>query len=88
MSAHGQTMVWGMHLGKSIQDIRGHWLQRIGQWLAGRSESHKAALGMTFHRVWDSQREQFRPAPAESALAQVAAPGGQSWFIPMHSAAL
>ena len=88
MSAHGQTIVWGMHIGKSAQDVRGHWLQRIGQWLAGRSESHKAALRMTLYRVWDGRREQFRPEHTESALEHVAQRGGQSWLISMHSAAL
>ena len=81
MSVHGQTITWGMHIGKSTQDVRRHWLQRIGQWLAGRSESNKEALRMTLYRVWDSRREQFRPSHAAER-------GGQSWLITVHSAAL
>jgi hypothetical protein len=81
MSAHSQTVVWEMHLGKSTPGARGYWLQRLGQWVAGRSERHTTALRMTLHRVWDSRREQFRPAQMESALEQVAARGEQSWLM-------
>jgi gluconate kinase len=88
MSVHGQTITWGMRIGKSTQDGRQPWLQRIGQWLAGRSESNKEALRMTLYRVWDSRREQFRPSHAESALEHAAERGGQSWLITVHSAAL
>jgi hypothetical protein len=88
MSALSHTTVWGMHIGKSTQDVRRHWLQRIGQWLAGRPGSHKAALRMTLYRVWDSRREQFHPEHIESALEHVAKRGGQSGLISMHSAAL
>ncbi len=88
MSAHGQTILWGTHVGKSTQYARGHWLQRIGQWLAGGSENRTAALRMTLLRVWDSRGERFRPAQTESALEHVAQGGGQSWLITIHSAAL
>ena len=88
MSARGQSITWGMHIGKSPQDARGHWLQRIGQWIAGRSETHKEALRMTLYRVWDSRREQFRPSHAESALELAAERGGQAWLTTTYSAAL
>ena len=88
MSAHGQTITWGLHIGKSTQDAQGHWLQRIGQWFVGRSKSHGEALRMTLDRVWDSRRERFRPSQAASALDQATERGGQSWLTAVHSAAL
>ena len=70
MSAHGQTITWGLHIGKSRQDAQGHWLQRIGQWFVGRSKSHGVALRMILDRVWDNRRERSRPSQAESDLEQ------------------
>lgn len=88
MSAHGQTITWGLHIGKSTQGARGRWLQHIGRWFAGRSKSHREALRMTLDRVWDSRRERFHPSQAASALEQATECGGQSWLITVHSAAL
>ena len=88
MSAHGQTITWGLHLGKSTQGAQGHWLQRIGQRFVGQSKSHGEALRMTLYKVWDSRSEQFRPLHAESALEHAAERGGQSWLITMHSASI
>jgi ABC-type transporter Mla maintaining outer membrane lipid asymmetry permease subunit MlaE len=88
MSAHGQTITWGLHIGKSTQDAQGHWLQRIGQRCVRQSKSHGEALRMTLDRVWDSRRERFRPSQAGSVLDQATERGGQSWLITVHSAAL
>ena len=88
MSAYGQTVVWGMHIGRSLQDVRGLWLQRLGRCLSGRSKSHKAAARMALQRVWDSRREQLRSARAQSALEDVAARGGQSRLMTMQCSTL
>jgi ABC-type transporter Mla maintaining outer membrane lipid asymmetry permease subunit MlaE len=88
MSAHGQTITWGLHIGKSTQDAQGHWLQRIGQRCVRQSKSHGEALRMTLDRVWDRRRERFRPSQAGSVLEQATERGGQSWLITVHSAAL
>ena len=88
MSVHGHTIAWGMQIGTSTREVGGHWLQRLGQWLAGRSERRTTALRMTLQRVWDSRREQFRPAQMESALEHVAERGGPSWLMTMQNAAL
>jgi hypothetical protein len=88
MSAHGQTITWGLHIGRSPQDARGPRLQYIGRWFAGRSKSHREGLRMALERVWDSGRERFRPSHAAPALEQAAERGGQSWLITVHSAVL
>jgi hypothetical protein len=87
MSAHGQTMTWGMHIGKSTQGARRHWLQRLRQWLGGRPMGSAATAG-NLPGSWDSRRERFQPPSTESAFEHAAAGGGQSWFITLHSAAL
>jgi len=57
MPAHGQTITWGTHIGRSTSDVRGHWLQRIRQWLAGRPQSDKEAPTMTLYGNWDRRCE-------------------------------
>ncbi len=88
MAAHGHTITWGAHIGKSTPGARGHWSQRLRRWLTGRSAGGAEAVPVSFHGVWDSRREQFQPAAAESALEHAAGRGGQFWFITLHSAAL
>ncbi len=88
MPAHGQTITWGTHIGRSTQGVRGHWLKRIRQWLAGRPEGNKEASLMTLYGDWDKRCEPFQPPRMESALEHAAGRGGQSWFITLHSAAL
>jgi len=88
MPAHGQTITWGTHIGKPTSDVRGRWLQRIRQWLAGRPQSDKEAPTMTLYDDWDRRYEPFQPPQTESALEHAARRGGQSWFIALHSAAL
>jgi hypothetical protein len=86
MSAHGQTMTWGMHVGNSIQNVRGHWLQRLRQWLSGWPKGHNQSPTMTSYKGWDAQHERFQPLRVESTLDHAAGRGGQSWLITMHSA--
>jgi hypothetical protein len=88
MSAHGQTLTWGTHIGRSTQGARGHWLQRLRQWLTGRPAGSTEATFTSLYGGWDSRLEQFQPPRAESAFEHAAARGGQSWFITLHSAAL
>jgi hypothetical protein len=78
MSAHGQTITWGLHIGKSTQEAQRHWLQRIGQWFVGRSKSRGESLRMGLDSVWDNQRERFRSSQAASALEQATEGGGRS----------
>jgi hypothetical protein len=88
MPAHGQMITWGMHIGRSTQDVRGHWLQRIRQWLTDRPAGNKEAPMMTLDGSWDKRRERFQSPCTESALEHAAGHGGQSWLITMHSAAV
>ncbi len=88
MSARGHIMTWGSHVGTQTQEAKGHWFQRIRQWVANRPARRSEAALMTLYGSWDPQRERFRPLAAESALEQAAAQGGQSWFITMYGAAL
>jgi hypothetical protein len=88
MLAHGQTMTWGTHVGRSMQNVRGNWLQRFRHWLTGRSVSRMETPAMAVSGAWDRRREQFRPLRVQSALEHEAARGGQSWTITLHSATL
>jgi hypothetical protein len=88
MSAHGQTITWGTHIGGATQGVRGHWLQRLRRWLADRAAGNNEVIPMTLSMNWNSRREQFQPPRTESALEHAATRGGQSWFITLHSAAL
>ena len=88
MAAHGHSITWGTHIGRSTHGARGHWFQRLRQWLSSRLVGSTAAAPVTLSKGWDSRREQFQPPSAESALEHAAARGGQSWFIALHSAAL
>ena len=88
MSAHGQTMTWGIHAGNSTQSLRGHWLQRLRQWLSGRPEGYTQSPTMTSYKGWDAQHERFQPLRVESTLDHAAARGGQSWLITINGAAI
>jgi hypothetical protein len=88
MAAQGHIMTWGSHAGRHTGGMRWHWLQRIGQWLTGYTASNSRTSTTTVYGTWDGRREQMRPITSESALDHVAAQGGQSWSITMHSVAL
>ena len=88
MLAHGQTMTWGTHVGRSVQNVRGNWLQRFRHWLTGRPVGSMEASSMAVYGDWDGRREQFRPLRVQSALEHEAGRGGQSWTITLHSATL
>jgi hypothetical protein len=88
MSARGHIMTWGSHVGTSTHEAKGHWFQRIQQWVANRTARRSKAALMTLHGSWDAQHERLRPLTAESALEQAATQGGQSWFITMYGATL
>ena len=87
MPAHGRTIAWGAQLGRSTRNARGHWFQRLRQWLTGRPVGILVAVPGSLYR-WDSRRERFQPPATESALEYAAFQGGQSWSITLHSAAL
>jgi hypothetical protein len=88
MSTHGHIMTWGSPVGTQTPQARGHWFQRIQQWVANRTARRSEAAVMTLYGSWDPQREQFRPLTAASALEQAAAQSGQAWLLTMHGAAL
>jgi hypothetical protein len=88
MLAHGQTMTWGAHVGRSMQSVRGNWLQRFRHWLTGRSVGSMEASSMAVYGDWDGRREQFRPLRVQSAFEHEAGRDGQSWRITLHSATL
>jgi hypothetical protein len=87
MAAHGHTVTWGSHAGHDSGSLRWHWLQRIGQWLAGHNPSYGHGSTMSGYGIWDSRGEQWRPFKAESALDHAAAQRGPSWSITMYNAA-
>jgi hypothetical protein len=88
MSAHGHSLAWGTHIGRSTRDARGPWLHRLRQWLTGRPLGSVVAAPAGLYRGWDSRRERFLPLATESALEHAASRGGQSWYITLHSSAL
>jgi hypothetical protein len=88
MSAHGQTMVWQIRLGKATPEAGTHWFQRLRQWWTRRSESQQAALQATLYQVWDNRREQLRPGYATSAFEHVAQRDGESWLMTLPNASL
>jgi hypothetical protein len=88
MLAHGQTMTWGAHVGRSMPSAQGNWLQRFRHWLTGRSVGSLEAPATTLYGAWDSRREQFRPLRVQSAFEHEAGRGGQSWATMLHSATL
>ena len=88
MSAHGHSIAWGAHIGRSTRDAWGHWLYRLGQWLTGPLLGSVVAVPAGSYRGWDSRRERFLPPATESALEHAASRGSQSWCITLRSAAL
>jgi hypothetical protein len=88
MLAHGHSIAWGTHIGRSTGDARGHWLHRLRQWLTGRPLGGVVTVPAGSYRGWDSRRERLLPLATESALEHEASRGGQSWCITLHSAAL
>ena len=88
MSAHGHSLAWGTHIGRSTRDARGPWLHCLRQWLTGRPLGSVVAAPAGLYRGWDSRRERFLPLATESALEHAASRGGQSWCITLHSSAL
>jgi hypothetical protein len=68
MQAHGQTTIWGTHLGVGRATNGKGWYQQVTAWWAAR---HDAKLATLTGR-WDDGREAVRPLHADAAVDLVA----------------
>ena len=72
MYAHGQTTVWGTHIGVGLATDTKSWYQQIrDRWIAYKAARHDVKLA-TLTARWDARREAVRPFHADAAIDMVA----------------
>ena len=72
MHAHGQTTVWGTHIGVGRATDRKGWYQQLKEWwVAHQAARHDATLA-TLTARWDARREAVHPLQADAARDLVA----------------
>jgi len=71
MHTHGQTTVWGTHIGVGqATDGKGWYQQLKAWWVAHTTARHEAKLA-TLRARWDARREAVRPLHADAAVDMV-----------------
>jgi hypothetical protein len=78
MRAHGQTMVWGTHIGVGRAHGTASWSQQLKAWWQARKTAHEQARRNALMACWDAKRETVRPLRAEAASEMVVAQHGVS----------
>jgi hypothetical protein len=73
MRAHGQTMVWGTHIGVGHAHDTVSWYQQLKAWWQARKTAHEQARHHALTACWDAKHETVRPFRAEAAAEMVAA---------------
>ena len=72
MHAHGQTTVWGTHIGVGrAQDVQGWYHLLKDRWAAYKTARHEANLAILKAR-WNGRREVVSSLHADAALDLVA----------------
>jgi hypothetical protein len=67
LHTHGQTTVWGTHIGAGCDKDAKSWDQHLKEWWhAHKAARHEATLAALKAR-WDAKREAVTPCRAEAA---------------------
>ena len=72
MHAHGQTTVWGTHIGVGRATDGQGWYQQVKEWWAAHQAARQEAKLATLRAQWDARREAVRPLHADAAIDLVA----------------
>ena len=72
MHAHGQTTVWGTHIGVGRATDGQGWYQQVTAWGAAHQAARQEAKLATLRAQWDARREAVHPSHADAAIDLVA----------------
>ncbi len=72
MHAHGQTTVWGTHIGVGRTTDGQGWYQQMKAWWAAHQAARQEAKLATLRAHWDARREAVHPFHADAAIDLVA----------------
>ena len=86
MRVHGQTAIWGSHVGTHRPVGSLDWLKRLRQWFASHITHRKHATPEPQSGRWDSRPRHFRPPTTESALEHAAVHSGPAVSLALYGA--
>jgi hypothetical protein len=88
MRAHGQTTVWGTHIGVGRARGGAGWYQQLREWWAAHKAARQQARLSALSGCWDAEREALKPLRAEAAPEMAAAQGALSMATMLYGLTL
>jgi hypothetical protein len=85
MRAHGQTAVWGTHIGVRRTHDSKRWYQQLREWWAARSAARRQAKLAAMNASWNAERETLKPMRVEAAPEMALAQGTLSLATQMYA---
>lgn len=86
MRGHGQSTVWGFHVGVDMPIGGLGWLRHLHRWFASHTARRRGATSFMSDAGWDARSERLRPFRAESALEQEVARRGVYGAVAIYTA--